>query len=666
MSDLYTKTTWVNNVTRLNASNMNKIEDAIVNISEDTQYLNTNDTTDNLGLGVNTNSAITTGTGNVAIGNYNQVSTTSGNNNVSVGTYALNNCTTANQCVAVGHYALSAITTIGNHVAVGFEALKLNTTGTGNTAVGYIAAQNNNGDNNTVIGSGSLNAATNTSSNNTLGQGTMANLSSGNNNVAIGTNAARYFSTGTDALTTCNNGVYLGVLSRAAADATANEIVIGYNLVGNGSNTATIGDSSVNKFFVGDCVRVNSTNVAVGENAGDSITSGTNNVCVGLDALTAITTASGAVAVGYQAGAATNTSLTAVGNQALTASTGVANTAVGNSSLLNITTGLQNTAIGHNSGRYYGGTPNPATTNQTSVFVGSESQPLADGDTNEIVIGYNTVGGGSNTATIGNSSVTKLFVGSSVKLDGGTVAVGGSSMPSNTGTNNTALGFGSLFANTTGINNTAVGYQALFNTTTTSTNTALGYRAGRYYGSGTDELTSASQCVYVGNSSRAGANTISNEIVIGYNAVGYGSNTAHIGNSSVASISFGDGTGTAFTNRSDRRIKENIKDADLQTCYHDIKTLKVRRFKYKDFVKTNGDINLTGFIADEFAEVFPKEIHTNKASFEDGTVIEGCQSIDQSQLLPTLTGAVQYLMIEVENLKKENKYLKDIIFSLGG
>ena len=35
----------------------------------------------------------------------------------------------------------------------------------------------------------------------------------------------------------------------------------------------------------------------------------------------------------------------------------------------------------------------------------------ANGDTNEIVIGYNTTGNGSNTATIGNTSITDVYMG---------------------------------------------------------------------------------------------------------------------------------------------------------------------------------------------------------------------------------------------------------------
>ena len=43
-----------------------------------------------------------------------------------------------------------------------------------------------------------------------------------------------------------------------------------------------------------------------------------------------------------------------------------------------------------------------------SVLIGSQSKPLAAGDTNEIVIGYNAVGNGSNTIQLGNSAITNV------------------------------------------------------------------------------------------------------------------------------------------------------------------------------------------------------------------------------------------------------------------
>lgn len=52
-----------------------------------------------------------------------------------------------------------------------------------------------------------------------------------------------------------------------------------------------------------------------------------------------------------------------------------------------------------------------ATQIQKAVIIGNNSKPGGNGEENEIVIGYNGTGHGSNTATIGNSNVTKLYLG---------------------------------------------------------------------------------------------------------------------------------------------------------------------------------------------------------------------------------------------------------------
>jgi len=177
-----------------------------------------------------------------------------------------------------------------------------------------------------------------------------------------------------------------------------------------------------------------------------------------------------------------------------------------------------------------------------------------------------------------------------------------------------------------------------------------------------------------GNNATISNTSATNEIVIGAGASGKGSNTAHIGNSSVTSISYGPGTGTMFTNRSDRRLKEDIQEADLSICYDAVKKLQLRRFRYKDFVGNERDIHLTGFIADEFEKVFPKAVIKKDQKFpildengdpvvdEDGKPkmeeIKDCASIDMSQVVPTLLGAVQKLMEKVETLEAEIAALK--------
>ena len=75
------------------------------------------------------------------------------------------------------------------------------------------------------------------------------------------------------------------------------------------------------------------------------------------------------------------------------------------------TTGSSNNFYGYNSGRYCSdGTTGNDSTNY-SVYIGAETKSGAihtTGNTNEIVIGYGTIGAGSNTVRIGNSDITSI------------------------------------------------------------------------------------------------------------------------------------------------------------------------------------------------------------------------------------------------------------------
>ena len=107
------------------------------------------------------------------------------------------------------------------------------------------------------------------------------------------------------------------------------------------------------------------------------------------------------------------------------------------------------------------------------------------------------------------------------------------------GIGNQANGNGALYKNESGSNNIANGYLALYELSSGSNNQAYGIDAGRYYGSGSDALTTATGSLFIGSNTRASANGNSNEIVIGTDAIGNGSNSVTIGN---------DGTiGTATT-----------------------------------------------------------------------------------------------------------------------
>ena len=424
-------------------------------------------------------------------------------------------------------------------------------------------------------------------------------------------------------------------------------------------------------------------NIAVGGYALNQNTTGMRNTVLGVSGLRNNASGNENVAIGVSAMEnAECTQCVGIGTYSLLANTGNFNVGVGTSALRDNTSGTGNTAVGHEALRLN-------TTASGNVGIGHYA-------------GYNNTTANDNIS-VGHRAGYLNAVGT------GNIAVGPRSLYNNTVSSNTVIGYEAGYSNTTGGVNTCLGWAALHSNTTGSNNVALGAQAGRYLSDGSTQQTTASNSVFIGSGTKGSAsNSQSNQIVIGYGAQGYGSNTAHIGNSSVASISYGAATGTAFTNRSDPRIKEDIKDADLDICLNSIKALPLRYYKYKDFVGNEGDQHVLGFLSTEFGEILPKAVHRNTMTFderdEDGNVIyetrlvdelmdeevevvnsetgearielqsvtkqiekevpkqiviEDCESVDSSQLVPILWGAVQKLVTEIDVLKTQIAELQE-------
>jgi hypothetical protein len=110
--------------------------------------------------------------------------------------------------------------------------------------------------------------------------------------------------------------------------------------------------------------------------------------------------------------------------------------------------------------------------------------------------------------------------------------VGTGAMPFGTGAQNTVVGTFGLEAVTSGAQNTAIGHRSIGSLTTGSNTVAIGESAGRIRNpSGSVNATDG---IYIGCLSRSGSATtdVSNEVVIGKGAIGAGSNTTTIGNTS--------------------------------------------------------------------------------------------------------------------------------------
>ena len=223
-----------------------------------------------------------------------------------------------------------------------------------------------------------------------------------------------------------------------------------------------------------------SNNTVVGASALYTNTTGLNNTAIGFEASKSNNSGNNNTAVGYKAGTRNANGATAIGSSVLTVNTGDDNTGIGASALLRNTTGINNIAIG------------------SAAF------------------SYNT--SGNNNVVMGYQALLSSL--------------------SNSSNDNTAIGFKSMFNNTTGSQNSVLGYQTLYNNASGTDNVALGYTAGQYFGAGTSALTNSSQSIFVGSNVRAGTNSSTNEVVIGYGAIGNGSNTVTIGNSSTTANYF--------------------------------------------------------------------------------------------------------------------------------
>ncbi len=513
---------------------------------------------------------------NTAVGYNSLYSNTTGNNNTASGTNSLYSNTTGNNNTANGEHSLFQNTTGYNNTANGGQSLFLNTTGGNNTASGNQSLyRNTTGYNNTANGESSLAQNTTGYYNTANGSRSLLFNTTGSHNTANGMLSGMFIADGITGNTTGSNSLFLGYDTRAQADAQTNQIVIGASAIGNGSNTATIGNNNLLRTYLTG-LNLKAGTVTAGT-APLKLTSGTNLTTTeagaveydgshlyftatdagvryqldqqggggGLSSDADFNTKGGTNAglnlvagaqyntfLGYEAGKSdgaggTNTADNniAIGYQALYENTtGDSNIANGVRSLFHNTTGYSNTANGYESLLFN-------TTGSNNIANGYQSL-------------YGNITGNANTAS-GNNSLFYNSTGSNNTANGyeslfynstgsNNTANGMYSLTSNTtGNQNSALGMNTLYSNTTGSQNTANGYNSLYSNTIGSYNSVLGMYAGRYIANGTTGRITGDNGLYLGYNSKASADGTDNEIVIGASAIGNGSNTTTLGTNNV-------------------------------------------------------------------------------------------------------------------------------------
>ncbi len=186
-----------------------------------------------------------------------------GSNNSAFGFSSLNNNTTGFQNCAFGQNSLRNNTTGQYNSAFGQASLFTNIVGIGNCGFGLNALLSTTSNSNSAFGFVSMQLTTTGAANCAFGATSLYANTTGSNNCAFGSDAGRYINSGSGNQTS-STSIYIGNDSRASANGNTNEIVIGSASRGNGSNTVTIGNSSItNNFFNGT---INSKKISIIDN----------------------------------------------------------------------------------------------------------------------------------------------------------------------------------------------------------------------------------------------------------------------------------------------------------------------------------------------------------------------------------------------------------------
>ena len=197
------------------------------------------------GQTVNISNYYNGGTGNnLWINNTEPPLTSAAENNVSIGIDAMISNTSGSFNYALGGRALQRNTSGGLNTAIGFGALEYHTTGTRNTGIGVNALNSVvSGTDNLGLGSYALQYTTG-NKNVAIGSQVLYENTTGSSNIAFGLDAGRKISGGS-ANQTSNQSIFIGEDTRASAAGNTNEIVIGHTAIGQGSNSVTLGNSSI-------------------------------------------------------------------------------------------------------------------------------------------------------------------------------------------------------------------------------------------------------------------------------------------------------------------------------------------------------------------------------------------------------------------------------------
>ncbi len=464
------------------------------------------------------------GSYNTAIGHQALLVSTSSLNNTAVGAFSLSNNTTGSYNTANGEASLTSNTTGSYNTANGEASMFFNSTGSFNTANGAFSLYNNNGDHNTANGYRSLYSNT-----------------TGSENTALGYYSGRFIANGVTTNTAPNNSVFLGFNTKALTASDINQIVIGHEAIGNGSNSVTLGNTSITKTILQGNIGIATTTPSEKLTVVGNTYLGGGLTLTG--ALKDSTSATGTLGMILKTtGTSTQwvaTSTLGLGNGTFLGLTDTPSSFTANRLMF---TNSGATALTDSANLVFDGTNFGigSTTPSSKLTVAGSVDVTNTATSSPAITLRDTIGGISLELRAGTSTLLNTFVG----VDAGKT--------NTTGSDNTANGHRALFSNTSGSDNSVYGFRALYNNTTGSNNTALGSSAGRYIANGVTGNDISSNSLYLGYNTKALADGGTNEIVIGYTAVGAGSNTVTLGSTTITSTVLQGNIGIATTTPSEK------------------------------------------------------------------------------------------------------------------
>ena len=228
----------------------------------------------------------------------------------------------------------------------------------------------------------------------------------------------------------CNfNTVYGGDAGNDLSDGALRNTAIGYGALDLATSADDVTAIGANAMGAGVSTAATSGTTAIGSASLQNLTSGAANTAIGSSALNGLTTGDRNIAIGYEAllygttetddniaigfncmsanfSTAAVNDCVAIGSNALLGaleSTVSGLVSIGVSSLAALTTGAKNVGVGFQAG-------NVLTTGGENTIIGYDSDTDDNSATNQTVVGSETTGVADNSVTLGNSSVTAVYM----------------------------------------------------------------------------------------------------------------------------------------------------------------------------------------------------------------------------------------------------------------